>query len=363
VLSPHDVYPIGAGAPARSLLDVRAPVEVGRGALPFAKALPLMTDEERHLVGVRYADAGQEAALALGYELAGPHLPARTAAWRAAAAEAAAAGTPLAVACWRGGLRSRLVTEMIDRPDVDRVEGGYKALRALLSTDLPAQLARFETIVLTGLTGTGKTELLAALAGTPGLHALDLEGHAHHRGSAFGAEDRPQPAQATFENAVAAEVRLARSGLLVIEDESRYVGRRLLPDALHGAMAAAPLVVLEAPRAERVARIHDDYVVRPTSVHGGEAVAERLAYDVGRVRQRLGGGRTSEVLAALASAREAWDDPDAHTGWIGLLLDGYYDRLYARARERKERPVLAQADAEGLLAFLRSRAAERVTVG
>ncbi len=357
------MYPIGAGAPARALLDVRAPVEVGRGSLPFAAALPLMTDDERHLVGVRYAEAGQAAAVALGYELAGPHLPERTAGWRTAAERAAAAGTPLAVTCWRGGLRSRLVTEMIDRSDVDRVEGGYKALRALLTAGLAAQLTRFETIVVTGLTGTGKTDLLTALAGAPGLHALDLEGLARHRGSAFGAEDRPQPAQATFENAVGAEVRLAPDGLLVVEDESRYVGRRLLPDALSAVMETAPLVVLEAPRAERIARIHDAYVVRPTARHGAAAVAERLENDVHRVRQRLGGGRTSEVLAALSEARSAWEDAEAHAVWIGRLLDGYYDRLYARARERKARPVLAQGDAPALLAFLRSRAAERPTVG
>jgi tRNA 2-selenouridine synthase len=93
-LRPQDVYPVGAMSPPFPLLDVRAPVEVARGALPHARSLPLMTDEERHLVGVRYREAGQEAALALGYEVAGPHLAARTAAWRAACA-----GGPAAVAC------------------------------------------------------------------------------------------------------------------------------------------------------------------------------------------------------------------------------------------------------------------------
>jgi tRNA 2-selenouridine synthase len=41
-----------------------------------------MTDEERHLVGLRYKEAGQDAAIALGWSLAGPHLPERAAAWR-----------------------------------------------------------------------------------------------------------------------------------------------------------------------------------------------------------------------------------------------------------------------------------------
>jgi tRNA 2-selenouridine synthase SelU len=63
--------------------------------------------------------------------------------------------------------------------------------------------------VLTGLTGAGKTDFLAsqpAWAVRPGTgnRRARPRGHARHRGSAFGAEDAPQPAQATFENAVAA---------------------------------------------------------------------------------------------------------------------------------------------------------------
>jgi tRNA 2-selenouridine synthase len=41
------------------LLDVRAPVEFSQGAFPGAINLPLMEDEERHRVGLRYKQAGQ----------------------------------------------------------------------------------------------------------------------------------------------------------------------------------------------------------------------------------------------------------------------------------------------------------------
>lgn len=352
------LYREGAGRASHRLIDVRAPIEVARGALPGAVALPLMDDAERHAVGQRYAEAGQEAAVALGWALAGPHLPARTEAWRAVAAEG-----PTAVACWRGGLRSRLAVELIGRPEVARVAGGYKALRRLLTRDLAAQLARHDLVVVTGLTGAGKTDLLHALRDLDGATVLDLEGLAGHRGSAFGAEDAPQPAQATFENAVGAAVRLAPSGLLLAEDESRWVGRRTLPDALHAALLAAPRVLLETDDGARVARLHAGYVAEPTARHGAEAARARLLADLARLRRRLGGARHDAVRARVEAAASAWNDPEAHTGWIAALLADYYDPLYRKALARAPRTVLARGDAGELRAFLADRAARGRAVG
>ena len=347
-LSPDDVYPAGAGAPPVALIDVRSPVEVARGALPGAHALPLMTDEERHLVGVRYAEAGQEAAIALGYELAGPHLPARSAAWRAVAD----AG-PTAVTCWRGGLRSALAVRHLDRPGVETVAGGYKALRRHLMGGLRRAVETKRVVVLGGLTGSGKTEVLRALDGVPDLLALDLEALARHRGSAFGAEDEPQPAQATFENAVAAAVVLSPARRIVAEDESRFVGRRTVPDALWTAMRSAPVVWLEAPIQERVRRVYEGYVRAPAERHGVDEARARLEADVRRVRRRLGGQRCDVVLRSLEAAADAWFDPDAHEGWIATLLQDYYDRLYLRAFETSGRARAFAGDTDDVIGYFK----------
>ncbi len=357
-LAPEALYPEGRAAPSRRLIDVRAPLEVARGALPGAIALPLMDDAERHAVGVRYAEAGQEAAEALGWSLAGPHLPERTEAWR----RVVDAG-PTAVACWRGGLRSRLAVDLIDRPDVPRVAGGYKAIRTLLARGLRAQVDRHDVVVVTGLTGAGKTDLLVTLQGAPGTTVLDLEGLACHRGSAFGAEDVAQPAQATFENAVGAALRLAPTGLVVVEDESRWVGRRTVPHALQEAMIAAPRVVLETSDAERVARIYGGYVVGPTTRHGAGAVRARLLADLTRVRKRLGGARHDAIRDQVEATVDAWDDPAAHAPWIAALLAEYYDPLYRKALARAPRTVLARGDADAVRAFLTVRATEARAVG
>jgi tRNA 2-selenouridine synthase len=353
LIRPDELYPDAGGGATRALIDVRAPVEVARGVMPGTHALPLMSDEERHAVGIRFKEAGQEAALALGYELAGPHLPARIEAWRGVCAQG-----PSAVACWRGGLRSELALSFIGRADVARVAGGYKALRRHVTQALPRSLRRKSLLVLTGLTGSGKTRLLRALAGADGLQVLDLEGLARHRGSAFGAEDVPQPSQQTFENALATELLLSPAERLVVEDESRYVGRRTLPDPVMEAMRGARLVMLDTPMAERVSNIVEEYVLEAARRNGVRSTREQLEQAAQRIRKRLGGGRTDGVVAALHKAERsgAWFEPCVHRWWVQTLLEHYYDRLYRKALDRSPRPLAFRGGTDAVADYLRSRA-------
>ena len=53
------------------MMDARAPVEFAKGAFPGVVNLPLMTDEERELVGICYKQRGQQAAIELGHRLVG----------------------------------------------------------------------------------------------------------------------------------------------------------------------------------------------------------------------------------------------------------------------------------------------------
>lgn len=365
-IAPRHVYPLGGRASPYTLLDVRSPIEVGRGALPGAVSLPLMTDAERHLVGIRYKEAGQQAAIELGYELVGDALAERVAAWRGVID----AGRPqTAIACWRGGLRSRLVVQFVDRDRAAQVAGGYKALRAYLMQTLPSALTHRRLVVLSGLTGVGKTRLLRRLVrgaggagegrapAATGLQALDLEGLARHRGSAFGHGEVAQPSQQTFENALAAELVLDPAGRLVLEDESRFVGVRALPDALFAAMCAAPVVVLEAGLAERSMAIYAEYVAEPTARLGREAVAADLMSSSLKLKRRMGAAGVQDVVArigALAGSDATWTDPEAHALWIGALLEGHYDPLYRRSLVKLARPVLFAGDEEAVTGWLRT---------
>ena len=350
LISPAQLYPARGGRPAYQLLDVRAPVEVAAGALPEAVTEPILNDSERYEVGIRYKEAGQEAAITLGFDLTDAQLPGRVAAWQ----QVVAAG-PTAVACWRGGLRSRLTAEFIGDSAVMRVEGGYKAIRKYLMDQLPLSLARYETIVVGGLTGSGKTALLERLAtSATRLNVLDLEHQARHRGSSFGRLAEAQPAQATFENSVALQLLLGDQPRLVLEDEARSIGHIELPEALYGAILRSPLVLVDEPLAARAARIHHDYVLSLSDTLGVPQTRAYLGASLLRLKKRLSGAVVTAALQALedAEASGAWRDAEAHAGWITPLLERYYDPLYRKALGAAPRPVLFSGDLEACYAWL-----------
>ena len=51
------------------LIDVRAPVEFSKGALPTSTNLPILLDEERELVGKAYKKLGGQSATELGHAI------------------------------------------------------------------------------------------------------------------------------------------------------------------------------------------------------------------------------------------------------------------------------------------------------
>ncbi len=351
-IAPADVFPLGGKEAAFQVLDVRAPVEVLRSAIPGALSLPILNDDERAAVGTCYHEHGQAAAVALGVELTAPHREARVATWREAVA---GSELPTAFACWRGGQRSGIATEWLGDPNVSRVQGGTKALRHYLMASLESQFERTETLVISGLTGCGKTDLLHALRKVvpQDVLALDLEGLANHRGSAFGGFPAGQPAQQTFENDLAATVHLAAPRMTLLEDEARFVGRVEVPEYIFTQVQRSPLVILETPEAERIARIVEEYVVEPTKRSSRALVRQDLEANLNKLKKRLGGSRLAECLEALAFADhdERWFSVDAHTPWVDGLLRHYYDTLYTRAVARLARPVAFRGSAEEVLAW------------
>lgn len=339
------------------LLDVRAPVEFQHGAIPGAVNLPLLDDDERHRVGIRYREAGQDAAIRLGEELvAGAVRAERLDGWcRFLAAEPQAL-----LYCFRGGLRSARVRDWLRERGhrIPVVDGGYKALRAHLLRRLDTLGERLPLRVVGGRTGTGKTRLLERIE-----RSIDLEGLARHRGSAFGPRVDPQPAPIDFENRLAVELMILAAGPgseeraaaladpaaappIAIEDESRNVGRLSVPTALVENMARSPLVLVEATMEERVRITLEDYVIAGRAEHeaqhgaeaGFDAFADYLLGALGKVRRRLGGARHSELEACMRDAlalQHAAHDVSAHETWIRRMLEEYYDPMYDYQLEGK----------------------------
>ena len=346
------------------LADVRAPIEARKGTFAQAVNLPLMDDAERQKVGTRFREEGQEAAIALGQKLvSGAVKTQRIEAW-AAFARANPDGY---IFCARGGLRSQISQQWLRSEagiEYPRVAGGYKAMRAFLLETIDSTVAECSFVVVGGLTGCGKTDLLARLD-----DACDLEGHAHHRGSSFGKHAAPQPTQIDFENALAIDLLQKRAkGIerFVLEDESRLIGSCSLPLALYQRMQASPMVWLEDSLENRVERILRDYIVRLldefVSLHGEtagfDAFSERLHQSLRNIIKRLGGERyqrLSEIMSLALAEQQCSGSVELHRVWVERLLAEYYDPIYASQRESEADRIRFRGSPREVAAYLGAR--------
>ena len=351
----------------RPMMDTRAPIEFIKGAFPGVVNLPLMTDDERERVGTCYKQQGQQAAIVLGHELVSGAVKAQRIEHWARFAQANPDGL---LYCFRGGMRSQIAQQWLKTEagiDYPRVGGGYKAMRTFLLDTVESATAQCDFVLLGGMTGTGKTEVLTQLS-----NGLDLEGHANHRGSSFGKRATDQPSNIDFENRLAVDILKKRAvGIerFVLEDESRTVGSCALPLALYQAMQRLPMVWLEDSVAGRVERILRDYVVDLCAefvtcfgAEGFALFAQRLRDSLNNIRKRLGGERHQRLLALLDAALEQQARSgavDLHRAWIEGLLKEYYDPMYAFQRASKGERIEFAGDQASVLEYLRERARQR----
>jgi len=325
-----------------SFLDVRAPVEFAEGSLPDSINSPLLSDEERKQIGIIYKKEGPTAAIALGHKLvSGKIKEERLQAWL----EDLKKNPNRLITCFRGGLRSKTVQEWcfdagVARP---RVEGGYKALRQFLMQAVDDFSSQGSLIVISGATGSAKTKLIRRLQAQK-KDVLDLELYAHHRGSAFGSYLEPQPAQATFENRLAAQIlKLKNQKNVLIEDESRLIGKSVQPESLFQLLRKSPIVLVEEPIQKRVENTFDDYILNSAINSDEEAKAnpifDRYLTSTKRIEKKLGGLRCQEVMKDIEMSRQDYlrgRGIESNKVWIEKLLHWYYDPLYFGSLQNRE---------------------------
>lgn len=306
------------------ILDVRSPGEFQQGHIPGAISFPLFTDAERAQVGTCYKQVGRESAVELGFDIAGPKCGEFV-----RAAKALAPNRHLRIHCWRGGMRSGGMGWILELAGftVHLLDGGYKAyrrwVRETLATPKPI-------VILGGMTGSGKTQILQELAAL-GESVLDLEGLANHRGSSFGALLLPpQPSTEHYENVLADQWAKFPSGRPIwLEAESRRVGTCRIPDELFVQMDAAPAVEVVRSLDERLDLLVEIY---------GEASTEGLVQATERIRKRLGGDRAQTAIHHIQAGRLR--------AACAIILD-YYDRTYRYDLERRGK-VIPHLDIVGL---------------
>lgn len=345
------------------LMDVRAPVEFTKGAFPLAHNLALINDDERHQIGICYKQHGQQAAIDLGNQLvSGKERDRRMQAWQAWWQ----ANPNGYLYCFRGGLRSQTTQAWLREAGIDAplVTGGYKAMRNFLLQELEACIATLPFEILCGRTGCAKTRVIEAQP-----NAVDLEGLAHHRGSAFGRRPGGQPSQIDFENALAIDfikVRAQQYPAVILEDESKLIGRCHLPFTLQDKIKSQPRIIINETLASRVQVTLEDYVVGPLEEyrqHFGEQEAlqrlgEELLAAMDRIQRRLGGLRHQQLRQQLEEALAVQainGDPELHREWIHALLADYYDPMYDYMLSKREGEIVFEGSRDEVSAFLNER--------
>ena len=308
------------------VFDVRSPSEFERGHLPGAISFPLFDDAERAIVGTLYKQQGKELAVLEGLRIVGPKL-----AGFVEQAIVLAPGRELDMYCWRGGMRSGSMAWLLRSAGftVRLLQGGYKAYRQTVQHHFTNA---FPFIVLSGPTGSGKTEILAELRAL-GEQVIDLEDLAKHRGSAFGALGMDkQPSIEQFENNLYQQLEmLDLSKRIWIEDESRNIGKVALHEGIWQNLDNAPLVLLESSMEERVLRLVKEY---------GKFDPELLRASLNKIAKRLGGLTLQEGIEALETGDLAK---------VAEITLRYYDKSYHFSREKRGRVVQETVNAIGLM--------------
>ncbi|WP_420003172.1 tRNA 2-selenouridine(34) synthase MnmH [Arenibacterium sp. LLYu02] len=326
-----------------TVIDVRSPAEYAEDHVPGAINLPVLNNEERAQVGTIYVQESPFLARKLGAALvfrnAANHiehtLSHHEGGWR-----------PL-VYCWRGGQRSGSFTWMLGQIGwrAEVVQGGYQSYRRLVYAAMYDTPVPHRLVLLDGLTGTAKTEILQEVARLGG-QVLDLEGMAGHRGSLLGERPGGQPSQKRFESYIAcALASMDPTKPVLVEAEASKIGARIVPPTLWAAMKSAPRIEVEAPfeaRCDYLVEAYDDIL----------SDGERLRAKLGQLKEH----RSGAVIEAWFALIAAGDKP----ALTARLMADHYDPAYLKARSRYEVEVLDQLRLPGLASEDRRQAAAQI---
>jgi tRNA 2-selenouridine synthase len=301
-----------------AIIDVRSPAEYAEDHIPGAISAPVLDDTERVEVGTLHKQVSPFDAKKAGASLISRNIArhierlfrGKDKTWH-----------PL-VYCWRGGKRSGAMAHVLREIgwNAETLEGGYKAYRRFVVSQLQSLPSGLEFIVIHGPTGSGKSRLLSALQ-RAGAQVLDLEHLAAHRGSVLGnLPDQPQPTQKMFESLLLQQLwGLQSEKPVYVEGESKKIGELHVPDALMERMRASSCIVLETALETRVELLLDEY---------GHFVENRQTLEA-----------QLDCLVALHGREKiaAWKALAAQGAWrelVSRLLVEHYDPAYRRSSTR-----------------------------
>ena len=288
------------------IVDVRSPAEFEHAHIPGAENFPLFNNEQRAEIGTLYKKQGREVAMMRGLELYGGNMKQIIEKLQTRNLT----GKKLFVHCWRGGMRSGVVSWMLSLfgYHVSILNGGYKAYRQFV---LNSFNQNYSFKIIGGRTGAAKTKVIEAMMENK-IAAIDLEGIANHRGSAFGAIGLGlPPTQEQFENELSSQLmNLKSEQSIYLEDESQRIGWVNIPNNIWNQMRSADVLYLDIPFENRLENLVNTY---------GKLEVEQLNEATLRIQKKLGGLQTKNVTGFLkeGNLKEAF-----------RILLNYYDKMY-----------------------------------
>ena len=307
-----------------SNIDLRSEDEFKKGSIPQSVNIPILNNDQFKMVGIEYKKNGSNAAIALGHSLVKGSLKENLIHhWT----EHLKKNPECLLYCFRGGMRSEIAVKWLNEcgVKVKRLEGGYKNFRNwVISQHLDIENYTKDWIIIGGLTGSGKTDFLRSFK-----ESIDLERIANHRGSAFGVRDGGQPTQSNFENILTLDYLSHKYEKLILEDESRTIGRAGLPGLWYQKMQSSKLVILEVDDDKRAENIYYEYV--RDEINDGvseDSLLEKYLGSLKNIKRRLGNVVYDNVKDLMKSAFHQ-NEKEIHKKWILTLLVSYYDKMYS----------------------------------
>ena len=305
------------------IIDVRSPLEFAEDHIPGAVNMPVLSNDERVIIGTIYKQQSPFLARKKGAVFVARNIAAHV---ESTLSDMPQGFTPL-IHCWRGGQRSRAFARICSEIGWKSyiLNGGYKQYRRTVVQELETTPQSLNYIVVAGRTGSAKTDILTALA-EKGAQVLDLENLAALRGSLLGQlQDRPQPGQRLFESRLNDVLRsFDPSKPVYLESESSRIGQIQLPKDLWKEIIAAPQVVITTPRERRAKYLMQVYTHLTEDITDLNKLVAGMVYRYGH--------QQTESWQALIDAGD----------WHNLaveLLETHYDPAYDRSMKRHQQNV------------------------
>ncbi len=286
-------------------IDARSPKEYEEDHILGAVNVPLLFDMERHEVGLIYKQVSREKAIEKGIEFFPLKIPLI---YKAVKGKE---NRNIVVYCARGGMRSKIIASLIDSLGYKtyQIEGGYKAFRNYMNTEINKLTIRPRIIVLWGLTCTGKTALLHKFK-----NSLDIEGIAQHRGSLYGALGLKPNSQKKFENLILNRLKeLEKEKVIILEGESRRVGNVIIPEALYKGMMHGTHILINRSMEIRCREIVSEYFTN-------EKIIEEIKNITLSLKRLISNKDKQNIIRDIIEGN--------YLEACRSLLENYYDPLY-----------------------------------